>query len=330
MTWRLIVITWVAGLILAACAGTSVTPSAVSISPSPSIKPSPSTPVGPAPVPPTEALVPTGDGPIALAASSASVWVELHREDRVARIDPNTNQQVEALDVPTHCALGASGDDVWTTIAKENLVTHFSASTGETLDTFQIDGACGIAVEGDTAWVESTAEGAVYVLQEGVAEPIQRIEVTPDPFDIVLDDTAAWVTSEAGGGTLWRIDRATYKGSLVGTFPGISFDSVEVVFGAVWLNARERDHIWKLDPSDGSVLAEADALAPSGVVAFGDSLWATLVDGGLVEFDPATLEQLSAQRLQYGSLGPPLYAFGSLWVSALENNTVLRVNVNAP
>jgi streptogramin lyase len=317
---RLIGVAAVSLLLLAACGTTGTGGSAASIVPSASLEASPK--------PRVEALIEAGNGPIGLTSTSKSVWVELHRDDLVARIDPATNQQVEVTRVPVHCGLAASGESVWATIAKRDLVRRFDASTGEAVDSFDVPGACGLAVDGDTAWVTATGDRAVYVLQEGVAEPIHRIDVPVDPFDIVVDETSAWVTSESDGGTLYRIDRTSFEATLVGQFSGASFDSAEVAFGSVWLNAREQNHLWKLDPADGSVLGEIDLVEPCGVVAVGDALWITLLSGGLVQLDPVTLEIRSEEQLPYGFLGPPIYAFGSLWVSALEDNLVLRLRVD--
>ena len=246
----------------------------------------------------------------------------------MARIDPGTNQQVEVLPVPSHCSLAASGEDVWATIAKRSLVTHFAASTGEAIESFDVPDACGLAVDGDTAWVTSPGEGAVYLLQEGHAEPIRRIGVAAMIFDIVLDETSAWVASESGAGTLWRIDRATYEVTRVGDFPGVGADPSEIAFGSLWLMSRTQGRLWKVDPADGSILGQVDLREPSGAVAVGDALWVTLYGGTLVELDPETLEIRSEQQLQYGYLSPPLHAFDSLWVSALENNVVLRIPVD--
>jgi streptogramin lyase len=313
-------------LILAACSASSTGGSALSISPSPSVAPSIEPSSQPSLAPPLEAVIKTGSGPITLAATSNSVWVELHRNDLVARIDPATNQQMEITDVPVHCVLAASGETVWATIAKLNKVTRFDASTGKALESWDLAAACGVTAVGDTAWVTSPADAAVYVLQEGVAEPIQRIDVAPDSFDVALDETSAWVSSESDGGTLWRIDRATYAATLVGKFPGV--DAVEVAFGSVWLTSRPQRHLWKLNPADGTVVGQLDLREPSGVVAVGDSLWITLYQTGLLQLDPATLETRSEQALPYGYLSPPIYAFGSLWASALEADKVLRMQVN--
>jgi hypothetical protein len=295
--------------------------SAAGITPSPSFAPSHSA----SPDPFAEAIIETGPGPIALAATPKSIWVELHRADLVAEIDPATNQQVKTTHIPAHCALAASGEIVWATIAERDLVRRFTAGADEAYESFHIRSACGIAVEADTAWVTSPHEGAVYVLQEGVPEPIRRIDVAPEVFDIALDERSAWVASESGGGTLWQIDRATYEVRLAGTFPGVSSDSTEIAFGSLWLTARPQGHLWKLDLATGSVLGTIDLDEPWGVAAAGDALWITQLHGGLIELDPATLEIRARQQLPYTWPGPPL--FGSLWISALEDDLVLRVRV---
>ena len=317
--WRLIAASGISTLVVTACGapGTGSSAATNSPTPSPSVSSSATSPSG--------EIIVTGPGPISLAATSESVWVELHRADSVARIDPGTNQQVEVLDVPSHCTIATADESVWATIARRSLVTHFAASSGEVIETFDVPDACGLAVDGDTAWVTSPGEGAVYVLQEGQAEPIQRIVVAPLIFDIVLDETTAWLTSESGGGVLWRIDRATYEVTRVGEFAGVGADPSEIAFGAIWLMSRPRGNFWKVDPADGSILGQVVLRQPSGAIAVGDALWITLYGGTLLELDPETLEIRSEQRLQYANLGPPLYAFDSLWISALENNVVLRI-----
>jgi outer membrane protein assembly factor BamB len=185
-----------------------------------------------------------------------------------------------------------------------------------------------VAVDGDTAWVTSPHDGAVYLLQEGAPEPIRKIDVAPDIFDITLDEGSAWVTSESDLGTLWHIDRGTYEVRRVGQFPGVTSDSTEIAFGFLWISSRPQGRLWKLDLTDGSVLGTADLHEPSGVTAAGESLWITQLDGALVELDPATLEIRSTQQFPYTWLGPPLYAFGSLWTSALEDDLVLRIRVD--
>ena len=311
-------------LVLTACGTSGSSGSGVSNAPSPSVAPSGSGSAEPF----AEAIIETGPGPVALAATSDSIWVELHRADLVAQIDPATNKQLGLTKVPVHCALAASGESVWATIAKRDQVWRFAASSPETAELYSVRSACGLAVDGDTAWVTSPHDGAVYLLQEGVPEPIRKIEVAPDIFDIALDDNSAWVTSESDGGTLWHIDRATYESRKVGSFPGVSADSTEIAFGSLWITSRDAGHLWKLDLATGSVLSTYDLKEPWGVAAAGDSLWITQLEGGLVELNPDTLEVRATQQLPYTWLAPPLSAFGSLWISALENDLVLRIPID--
>ena len=84
--------------------------------------------------------------------------------------------------------------------------------------------------------------------------------------------------------------------------------------------------LWKADPKDGRMLESAEVRRPSGMLEYDGKLWVTTLDGELIAFDPDTLEAVSRTNLGYVWLGPPVFAFDSLWVSALEDNVVLRID----
>src|SRR5687767_15022960 len=56
------------------------------------------------------AIVPVADGPIILAATAHSIWVEAHRANIVTRINPSQNKEVARLkDAPVHCNVVSGG-----------------------------------------------------------------------------------------------------------------------------------------------------------------------------------------------------------------------------
>jgi streptogramin lyase len=67
--------------------------------------------------------------------------------------------------------------------------------------------------------------------------------------------------------------------------------------------------------------------SPTGMVAEGDRLWITSQEGVLTSIDPESLQVTSETDLGHPVLGPPIFAFGSLWTAALDENVVLRVDV---
>jgi streptogramin lyase len=316
-------------LMLTAC-GQQVAAPRVVVSPTPDATTSPSatvrpTPTPPRPVPPVVALIRTGTGPNALAASDDWIWVELHREDRVARIDPETNEQDLVTEVPVHCGVAASPAGGWATRFSSNQLTRFDPDTGEIIEQISIPDVCGLVVEGDDgAWVTSPGPGQILEIRAGEPEPLRAITVARPIFALAVLPDAVWVAGEAAGGTLYRVDRASEG---VTSIPLRGVDEIKIISGALWASARFGNMVWKLDATTGEILGEMELQSPTGVAEALGSVWAATLNGDLVEIDPETVEVRSTHPLGYRDLAMPIYAFDSLWVAALENNLVLRVDL---
>lgn len=286
----------------------------------------PSVTAVPTPESPVLAIIKTGTGPNVLAASEDAIWVELHREDVVARIDPASNAQVAVTDVPAHCSITTSWDDGWATIASGSTLTRFALDSGEVLDAISIPDVCGVAAGSDgRVWVTSPGTGDIYEVVAGASEPERSVPVGPMIFELTVLPDAVWVAGEDAGGTVYRVEMATGEVTVTQQLRGV--DQVRLLFGALWASARFGNHVWKLDPVTGEILGDATLDTPSGLVEAGGSVWATTQTGDLVEIDPETMEFRSTQPLGYQALAVPILAFGDLWVSALEDNVVLRVDI---
>ena len=271
------------------------------------------------------ATVTTGAGPIFLTATDQAVWVELHRENRVARIDPETNEQAEVLKVPVHCEIAAAQSSVWATYYAEGLVSRFDVATGELVQQVPVPGACGIGVDGDSAWISSPDSGTLYRLVEGRDTPAESFPIGEAPFAVLPAERFVWVLSEADGGVLRRMHRATHKVTTVAELP--LADQAMLAFGHLWVTARDGGHLWKLDPTTGRVLDKRKMSMPTGMVSQGNRIWVTSQYGSVTAINPKTLKIVATADLGYPVLGPPIFAFGSLWTSALDENLVLRVDV---
>ncbi|HZI44244.1 MAG TPA: hypothetical protein VFD53_03425, partial [Ilumatobacter sp.] len=55
-------------------------------------------------------------------------------------------------------------------------------------------------------------------------------------------------------------------------------------------------------------------------------LWITLLDGDLVRVDPIAGQITGAWTSEYTWLTSPVLAFGSLWMTSLDQNVVIRVD----
>jgi streptogramin lyase len=274
------------------------------------------------------AEIPTGDGPIGLAATSTSIWVELHREDTVSRIDPNTNKQAETFNdrVYAHCALTAGAqDDVWVSIFKRSYVTRIDGSTGAELDQVVVQDACGLARDGDSVWVASPGTGDVFRLVPGKDDEVERHHVVGDLGSIAPVADALWLTTEVDGGGLVRLDRRTHKVTKAAS-DFAAADTALAAFGKLWVSSRDAGHVWEVDPKDGKLIAAFAVPRPNGLLAYDGLVWVTTLDGELLALDPANVTVVKRVDLGHVWLGPLVAGFNSLWVAALEDNLVLRID----
>jgi hypothetical protein len=64
-----------------------------------------------------------------------------------------------------------------------------------------------------------------------------------------------------------------------------------------------------------------------GIGVGSDEIWASgFGDGMIYRIDPATNSVAGSLSTNFGNLGPPLVAFESIWVGALDHNVVLRID----
>jgi streptogramin lyase len=274
-----------------------------------------------------EQEVETGGGPGILAATDDALWIELHRASHLARLDPES-MTVELLpDVPAHCFISAAAGVVWTTIHRENLVTRTDAETGVTT-LIEMPHACGLEATDDEVWITDPDDGLVHRLDPNTGDVVQTIDVPEAPFTLSAVGDVLFATGEGDGGWLSVIDVATGAIEHNHTWPEITrLDDMASGFGAVWATGRGDPRLFELDPATGDVIATIDVGGkPSGIAAGEDALWITLLDGDLVRVDPIAGQITGAWTSEYTWLTSPVLAFGSLWMTSLDQNVVIRVD----
>jgi len=231
-------------------------------------------------------------------------------------------------DVPVHCKVVSGGDFVWATQAHAGRVTKIDPASGAIVGSIELPTACGIAADKTDLWVTSPmlAQAVRYdaaTLEERAVIPLGR-----DVFEIEIGPDAVWATGEADGGTVWRIDPATNQ---IVTSINIS-DSTPigllVAFGSVWVGSRNKGFIYRIDPVTNAVTATIKVNNAIGGIGVGpDAIWASgFGDGKLYRIDPETNLVSGSLSTHFWNLGPPLVAFESIWVGALDYNVVLRID----
>jgi virginiamycin B lyase len=279
------------------------------------------------------AVVPVARGPINLAATSDSIWVESHRLNMVTRIDPSQNKEVARLkDAPVHCNLVSGGGFVWAAQADADSgagrVTKIDPASGAVVGSIEVATACGVSADNTDLWVASPKLAGAVRYDAATLEMRASIPLGRDVFEIKIGPEAVWASGESGGGMVWRIDPATNQ---VVTSISLS-DSTPIglltAFGSVWVGSRGRGVIYRIDPATNTVAETIKVNGSIGGIGVGpDAIWASgFEDGTIYRIDPATNSVSGSLSTTYLTLGPPLVAFESIWVGALEQDAVLRID----
>jgi streptogramin lyase len=278
------------------------------------------------------AFIPVADGPIGLAATSDAVWVEAHRANILTRIDPAQDLETDRLtDVPVHCGVAAGAGFVWTTQASSGTITKVDPATGEVVAKIRLGEACGIAADETGVWATSPGAGRAIRYDPETLDIQANVALGPLALAVAIDPDAVWVLGEADGGTLWRVDPGTNE--LVATIavPVRFATGLAVGFGSVWVAGREERVVYRIEPATNAIAETIEMPGAIGGIGIGpDAVWASgFGDGTLHRIDPTTNEIGGSMSTGYGNLGPPLVAFESLWVAALDRNVVLRIDPDA-
>jgi len=287
------------------------------------------------------ATIEVGRGPDWPIEAFGSLWLLAPDGDEpaVVRIDPGTNAEIaRVLLPPGGCqGMGASDDAIWA-CTSDGAVRIDPETNGI---------AAAVAYDSGASYARlAFGGGAIWAIgfDAGVPDTLVRIDqatevVTTTSLGHALATIgfgfgAVWATAPSDG-LLLRIDAASgevteHVGGLPGPWSiGIGPDSIWIT-----LHGRQDDdpapgeaNIVRIDPGDGTILAEIVTEAPSGALggvwAEADAVWVRAPDAFLTEIDPTTN---SVVRTIPGppSSGDVTVAFGSVWATTVEGNLVFR------
>jgi DNA-binding beta-propeller fold protein YncE len=260
-----------------------------------------------------------------LAATDDAIWVELHRANVVSKIDPAAGREIAQFDrIPAHCAVAVGYGYVWASKARVGLVSKVDPATGDVVGELRVPEACGLAVDDHDLWVTSPT-GVVRVDPDTLTERA-TVALGELVFGIAIGPDAVWAQGESGGGTVWRIDPSTNAVTAEIDAPGAS--AIAVGSDSVWVAARNDAVLYDIDSATNSITATIDLPGPIGGIGVGlDGVWVSgFGDGWVSRIDPDTDQVTGSISTGYVHLGPPITAFGSVWVAALDEDVVLRID----
>jgi virginiamycin B lyase len=146
---------------------------------------------------------------------------------------------------------------------------------------------------------------------------------------VAIGPDAVWVQSEADGGTIFRVAPVTNAVSAEIAVDGAS--AIIVGFDSVWVAARAQHNVDRIDPATNAVVETIEMPGEIGGIGVGpDGIWVTgFGNGQMWHIDPDANAISGTIDTSYGNLGPPLFAFDSMWVAALDQNVLLRLSPTA-
>jgi streptogramin lyase len=134
--------------------------------------------------------------------AAEGIWVANELGDTVLRIDPETNEVADRIQVESPTAVAADASDVWVTSEINDRVVRFDAADGRTLRTYQtadgvLDGPTAIVITPDGVWFGSVLESAIARL-DAETDAIDRIAIDGITGGMVVDaNRDVWVAVRA-------------------------------------------------------------------------------------------------------------------------------------
>jgi streptogramin lyase len=221
-------------------------------------------------------------GPTALAVAGGALWVA-SEAGTLARIDLGdlTTQVAGGIGIPT--TLSAAAENVWVGEGYGGRLSRIDAETVEVRDSVDIQ-ARRMAAVSDAVWVTDDVGDRVLRISLSTLDPEGEVtmEAGTGPRAIVAVDGSLWVANQRAG-TVVQIDAATATsvGHPIGlTSPATD---VAFGAGSLWVTSYDADRVYRIDPEQGRVAATLEACnGPDAVVATDDGVWIGCREGRVV------------------------------------------------
>lgn len=293
-----------------------------------------------------EAVIAMQGGPDLPIEGFGSMWfLAPDDEPALVRVDPATNEEVARILLPGRLCQGivASDDAIW--FCSADGAGWVDPATNAIVGSVTYPTAAGALSEPRFGRMAFGA-GAVWDTSSDASNPDALVRIDPAtrtatliPLGhaygaIAFGFDALWVTAPADG-LLLRVDPA----SNVVTEHANGLPAPHGIFAgpdSLWITLHGSDAepaaddptVIRVDPSDGTILAEIATGAPVGtdgeLWAGDEAVWVRAPNAFVTRIDPAT-NAVTDTFSGPGSTGALTVAFGSLWATSVEFNDVYRL-----
>jgi virginiamycin B lyase len=191
-----------------------------------------------------------GTAPLALAATTDSVWIFSDDRTTLSRVDPDQNQVVAEIRLPAGCTGLAFGEtSLWAACPDEGRVLRINPLTNLVEKRIEVSPRPrALAIGENSVWVLCQKDGQVDRIDPKTNKVSKSIELgVPGAMGgIAVGLGSVWVTLD--GFPLTRIDPQPEKEKVVQQFWGPGGGAIQIGVNAVWLSNLQRGTLWRLDP----------------------------------------------------------------------------------
>jgi DNA-binding SARP family transcriptional activator/DNA-binding beta-propeller fold protein YncE len=251
------------------------------------------------------------------------------KPNSIVRIDPRTNQIVQAIPVGRHpSGLTATSEAVWVSNERDRTVSRIDVDTSE-VET--IGGLAGVGFltrdQRGNIYASAWDYPFVWRIDPKKVEVVQRYRVRSRAVGLAV-----------GGGSLWVVDRLVNAVTRIdlrrGTVEGsisVGFDPLVATFGfgALWVANSDEGTVSIVRPGVERVETVAVRDKPFGIAAGEGAVWVGSNDWGTItRIDPDTRRAI--RHISIGAVPTGLYSVvvgaGSVWVPDWLGNEVIRLD----
>jgi peptide/nickel transport system substrate-binding protein len=228
---------------------------------------------------------------------------------------------------PSEVAAGAGS--LWVTSADDQTVSRIDPDTGDVRQTINVgSGASGVAADDRSVWIANSFDGTLSRVDPKANAVVQAIPLTSAPSAVALGPRAVWVASKDDQ-TISRFDSRTgdlIARMPVGAAPR----SLVFGAGSVWVADEKRGVVFRFDPARRAVVDTIAVGNGPAHVAFGyGSVWvANDLDGTVSRIDPARGAVTATIEVGDGPRGIAIGADG-VWVSNEFDGTLALIDARA-
>lgn len=213
-------------------------------------------------------------------SQSGGIWVPLAYQNAVVRIDPETNDVAQRIELDaTPYAVTEDGDDLWIADWENSEVLRIDIPTGE--ETMRVAGVTEpteIVIGEEGLWVNEHSTNEIVRLDPETGEELARVEIGGRP-GMTLGDGSVWARSDDEQ-LVMRIDPAT--NAVVATIPMPSHPTGLLIAGdAVWVatgpqrgSCERNSYLVRIDPASTQPDGIMEMPCLFGLMSDGTQLWA--------------------------------------------------------